>query len=479
MNFEQMIEDAYFKYDEYIRFIDEIYFYIKDQKECSPLSTLKKDGDYLLQTLLLSISVADGKLTHGEYQFLEKITKNQDMLLLLAQKERNQELCWKNLEHISSTELSILAKQMIEFSQFYREDFVDACVQADLQYPEKELLNKLNTILSDICVSFCNIDGVCTEQEQRYVLSGTTYLVSKPWATIKKKRIENERISKQEILEKDHKNPSVQKLLEELEQLPGLDEVKKDVISLTHLIQIQQLRKRRGLHTTAISRHLVFSGNPGTGKTTVARLLGKLYKEMGALSKGQFVEVDRSGLVGSHIGQTALKTMEKVNEAMGGVLFIDEAYTLTFNKGENDFGQEAVDTLLKAMEDHRDDIVVIVAGYPDLMLEFLKSNPGLKSRFNKYINFSDYDAKQLTAIYNLICDKEGYKNTDEAFAYAKQYFEKIDQDREENFANGRFVRNFFEQVIQSQANRLSQIDDYLSNDDLITLTIEDLKESCN
>ena len=193
--------------------------------------------------------------------------------------------------------------------------------------------------------------------------------------------------------------------MEELDALIGLQAIKHDVKELIAYVKVQKLREESGLKSVPASLHLVFTGNPGTGKTTVARIIAKLYKQIGVLSSGQLVEVDRSGLVAGYVGQTALKTQQKIEEAMGGILFIDEAYALA--KEGNDFGQEAVDTVLKAMEDNRSDFVVIVAGYTEPMERFIESNPGLKSRFNKYIEFADYTMEELTAIFP--CDVFSYQ----------------------------------------------------------------------
>ena len=194
--------------------------------------------------------------------------------------------------------------------------------------------------------------------------------------------------------------------MEELDALIGLQSIKHDVKEIIAYAKVQKMREENGLKTAPVSLHLVFTGNPGTGKTTVARIMAKLYRQIGVLSKGQLVEVDRSGLVAGYVGQTALKTQQKIEEAMGGVLFIDEAYALA--KEGNDFGQEAIDTILKAMEDNRKDFIVIVAGYTKPMETFIESNPGLKSRFNKYIEFADYTMEELTAIFQTFCDKYEY-----------------------------------------------------------------------
>lgn len=280
-------------------------------------------------------------------------------------------------------------------------------------------------------------------------------------------------ISKKEILISEDVNEIVaEDPFKELEQLIGLSTIKKDVEELISFVKVQKMRNEKGIKSVPVSLHLVFTGNPGTGKTTVARILGKLYKDIGILTKGQLVEVDRSGLVAGYVGQTAIKTQEKINEALGGILFIDEAYTLA--KDGNDFGQEAIDTILKAMEDYRDQIIVIVAGYAEPMSRFINSNPGLKSRFNKYINFDDYNEDELYQIFNTLCKEYTYKIEDNAEKHVREYLEYIIKNKNEDFANARDIRNMFESIITNQAARIFKINN-LDDKDMMMITLEDVK----
>ena len=240
-------------------------------------------------------------------------------------------------------------------------------------------------------------------------------------------------------------------------------------------MKVRRLREEAGLPVPPMSLHLVFLGNPGTGKTTVARLLAKLYHAIGVLPKGQLVEVDRSGLVAGFVGQTALKTQEVIQKAIGGVLFIDEAYALVNQDNGNDFGREAVEVLLKNMEDHRKDLVVIVAGYSQLMEKFIHSNPGLESRFNKYFYFEDYDGAQLFTILQSMCDKNGYVLTPEGEALARRELMDLYEDRDENFGNARDVRNLFEQAVARQSDRVARLE-APTREQLMELRPEDLTE---
>ena len=262
----------------------------------------------------------------------------------------------------------------------------------------------------------------------------------------------------------------IEDLLAELDTYIGLNVVKDEVHDLINMVQVYKLREQHDLPTTDMSLHMVFTGNPGTGKTMMARMMARIYRSLGILSKGQLVEVDRSGLVAGYVGQTALKTQKVIEKAMGGVLFIDEAYALN-GKSENDFGQEAIDTVLKAMEDHRDDLVVIVAGYTDLMDKFIHSNPGLESRFNRFLLFEDYTADEMVQIFDMQCKKGCYRLTDDARPLVRDYI--AEESADDSFGNARGVRNLFEHILVAQNNRLAAMEN-VTREDLTVITADDV-----
>jgi type VII secretion ATPase EccA len=262
----------------------------------------------------------------------------------------------------------------------------------------------------------------------------------------------------------------------ELDELIGLGAVKDEVKSLANFVKLQKQRQDKGLKTPKLSYHLVFTGSPGTGKTTVARIVARIYKDLGILKKGHTVETDRSGLVANYVGQTATKTNAVVDSALNGVLFIDEAYALVPENASQDYGQEAISTLLKRMEDDRDKLVVIIAGYTNEMKRFIDSNPGLQSRFNRYINFPDYTADELVDIFKMYMKRNEYTIAEDAEDMLVEKLNYAVEHKDRNFGNARYVRNVFEKAIQAQANRFSGKKG-LNERQLTEITIEDLEEA--
>jgi len=261
-------------------------------------------------------------------------------------------------------------------------------------------------------------------------------------------------------------------LLRELDDLVGLDGVKHEVKLVTNLLRVQRIREERGLPVSDQSRHLIFTGNPGTGKTTVARLLAQIYRTLGVVARGHLVETDRAGLVAGYVGQTAPLVTARFDEADEGVLLIDEAYSLV-RGGERDFGREAIDTIVKLIEDRRDRIVVVMAGYPDEMEELIAANPGLRSRFPKAIHFPDYTTDELLLIIGSLGDRGGYRLDPGATARARLWLDSIPRDR--GFGNGRTARNLFEHAVATQATRLAPVD-HPTDDQLTVLVAEDIPE---
>ncbi len=284
-------------------------------------------------------------------------------------------------------------------------------------------------------------------------------------------KIDKQVLKNQDTQEK--KLGNIESILQELNDLIGLKQLKSEINNLINFLKIQQKRQEVGLPKVPITLHLVFCGSPGTGKTTVARLIGKIYQELGILKKGHCIETDRSGMVAEYVGHTAQKVDKLIESALDGVLFIDEAYTLKPENTGKDFGQEAIDTLLKRMEDYRDRLVVIVAGYPDEMSRFIESNPGLQSRFTRYFTFEDYQPEELLAIFEKICQSNHYQLDTQAKEVLVTKFTELYNQRDRNFGNGRLVRNLFEKTLEKQANRLAQLSD-INREQMITILPEDI-----
>ncbi|MDO5117271.1 MAG: AAA family ATPase [Eggerthellaceae bacterium] len=322
-----------------------------------------------------------------------------------------------------------------------------------------------------------DVSDAASHRFTTYTVNMENYIKSMAvWHSGTQKIYKIEEPTREDTRTEEEKQQRLEELIAQLNALVGLTEVKQQVQTLVNLIQVQKMRSALDMKTADISKHMVFSGNPGTGKTTVARMLGEIYYNLGVLRKGQLIEVDRSGLVRGYIGQTATQVMEVVDQALGGILFIDEAYSLTVKKGEGDFGQEAVDTLLKAMEDNRDDLVVIVAGYTELMEEFLCSNPGLRSRFSNFIFFPDYTADELITILKQNLEQREYKLSPAAEKKAVRMIRARVRNKPENFANARDIRNFMEHAIGNHASRVVTLSDAAGNKEILaTIEPEDLE----
>lgn len=346
-----------------------------------------------------------------------------------------------------------------------------------LEGVDEETVNRWAVLLYRYALLVAKADGHLSDSEQKWltnILSLTSNVHSKA-ETVEESpsAIEETEFS---TPPKKVKSKAISNPMKELENLIGLSVVKAEVANIYNLVKVQKVRASKGLNVPDISYHCVFTGNPGTGKTTVARLVAQIYKKLGILSKGHLVETDRSGLVAEYVGQTAVKTNKIIDSALDGVLFIDEAYSLVQSGGGNDYGLEAIATLLKRMEDNRDRLVVILAGYSDEMKTFIDSNPGLQSRFNRYIHFEDYSAVELTSIYEFNLAKFDYQMTDEASSTIKEVMAKAVENKDKNFGNARFVRNLFEKTLERQAKRLAASSLSLLTEDALTeITAADIK----
>lgn len=400
----------------------------------------------------------------------------QSKLLVQELKRIKKELLQKKKEaQAQIRQIGVSARQELTSinSQFFSNSKYKQIQRAGLREQKEKMLSPHESFKTSLEEGIIKIEKLIVWIERINTSAPTNY-TTKP--SVKSETISEPAFKRKTIVRKQEQNENeetLEEILKELNSFIGLENIKNDIISLINYLKVQQSRAKSGLPTTQLSLHSVFLGPPGTGKTSIARIIGRLYKALGFLDKGHTVEADRSSLVGGYLGQTALKVDEIVKNALDGVLFIDEAYALSANNDNDSYGKEAIDTLLKRMEDYRERIVIIVAGYTKEMSNFLESNPGLKSRFNKTFIFHNYKSEELLAILKKYINENGYELDSIAEPKVGVIIDSALNSSDHTFGNARFIRNLFEKIIQNQANRISILSNPSKNE-LVLIKEEDV-----
>ena len=428
--------------------------------------------DMYVQSLLLNMVQAEGATRPDTLSFISAIPRRDILKVGQLTPEQALQVGFKNRSFAEGTPL-----------------LLRCCMAMDEKSGTKTASEFVEAV-SELLFACAEIDGDMSGRElqfiTRYAGAMRTFMMTRAAGRYQKVETPDPEAAREggkapepAKTEAPQEEETLEELLAELDSLIGLGPVKKEVHTLINLIRVRQMRKDHGLKVMKMSFHMVFTGNPGTGKTTVARLVAKIYRKLGFLSQGQLIETDRSGLVAGYVGQTAGKVTEVVNSALGGILFIDEAYALSRKGMDNDFGREAIDTLVKLMEDHRDDLVVIVAGYTHEMHDFLTANPGLISRFNKYIDFADYTDDELMQILHLTAGKQGYTVSEEADKVVRQMLLGMTLGARMDFGNARGMRNVLEKMVEAQANRIAALEGEITREMLQKITGEDARAALN